>query len=269
MGGTLRALDLIDYPLYMVAMNALPPTPAVWDATATRLGRRVASSHRRERAVVARVAASPAARRDVAARLGAHRPRRRRLRPAHLPGVPHRRLGRRLPQQHVPHVAHARARGCSPDRGCTRRRPPHLPVRTSTTTSRSCASSTSTCAVASPCTSTSPTCSSASRRRPSPTCCRWTARGCEVDEWPRRTPSTSCCSTGTGHGVDVLPVRGDVGIAGWNSCAGGLPWGQSLDQRHDNAMSIVHDFPITAVHDPGNGEVRLQVRSSAPVGHVR
>jgi len=30
MGGVLRALDLIDYPLYMVAMNALPPVPAVW-----------------------------------------------------------------------------------------------------------------------------------------------------------------------------------------------------------------------------------------------
>ena len=29
-GGVLRALDLIDYPLYMVAMNALPPVPAVF-----------------------------------------------------------------------------------------------------------------------------------------------------------------------------------------------------------------------------------------------
>ena len=33
-GGVLRALDLIDYPLYMVAMNALPPVPAVWGAGA-------------------------------------------------------------------------------------------------------------------------------------------------------------------------------------------------------------------------------------------
>ena len=29
-GGVLRALDLIDYPLYMIAMNALPPVPAVF-----------------------------------------------------------------------------------------------------------------------------------------------------------------------------------------------------------------------------------------------
>ena len=29
-GGVLRAVDLIDYVLYMVAMNALPPVPALW-----------------------------------------------------------------------------------------------------------------------------------------------------------------------------------------------------------------------------------------------
>jgi predicted acyl esterase len=28
-GGVLRAIDLIDYPLYMIAMNALPPVPAI------------------------------------------------------------------------------------------------------------------------------------------------------------------------------------------------------------------------------------------------
>jgi predicted acyl esterase len=30
MGGALRLLDQVDYPLYMVAMNALPPVPAVF-----------------------------------------------------------------------------------------------------------------------------------------------------------------------------------------------------------------------------------------------
>jgi putative CocE/NonD family hydrolase len=30
MGGALRLLDLVDYPLYMVAMNALPPVPALF-----------------------------------------------------------------------------------------------------------------------------------------------------------------------------------------------------------------------------------------------
>ena len=30
MGGALRAIDLVDYCHYMIAMNALPPVPAVW-----------------------------------------------------------------------------------------------------------------------------------------------------------------------------------------------------------------------------------------------
>ena len=47
-GGVLRAIDLIDYPLYMVAMNALPPVPAVFG---DGLARRVATprSTRRRR----------------------------------------------------------------------------------------------------------------------------------------------------------------------------------------------------------------------------
>ena len=66
-----------------------------------------------------------------------------------------------------------------------------------------------------------------------------------------------------------LQVRGDVGSAAWNSCGGGLPWGQPLDQRLDNALSLTFDWPIdesTAVL--GNGEVALRVASSATVGHV-
>ena len=49
-GGVLRALDLIDYPLYMVAMNALPPVPAVWadgDETTGPTSGCAASSRRR------------------------------------------------------------------------------------------------------------------------------------------------------------------------------------------------------------------------------
>ncbi|HQY84338.1 MAG: CocE/NonD family hydrolase [Ilumatobacteraceae bacterium] len=69
--------------------------------------------------------------------------------------------------------------------------------------------------------------------------------------------------------VDVLAVRGDVGVTAWNSCAGGLPWGQPLDQRSDNAHSITYDW-VHAVESMmmGNGEVALRVRSSASVGHV-
>ena len=63
--------------------------------------------------------------------------------------------------------------------------------------------------------------------------------------------------------------RGDVGVAAWNSCGGGLPWGQPLDQREDNARSIVCDWPTEAtVEMLGNGQVSLRVRSDRTYGHI-
>ena len=123
MGGTLRALDLIDYPLYMVAMNASPPTPAVWgDDWVDEWRRRIDQ----QRAVVARMVAPPAARRDVAPGVGAPRPRRQGLRALHVPRDAGRRMGRRLPKQHVPHFAararHASAGGAVGAQGADQRR---------------------------------------------------------------------------------------------------------------------------------------------------
>jgi len=37
-------------------------------------------------------------------------------------------------------------------------------------------------------------------------------------------------------------VKPDVGTAAWISCAGHLPWGQPLDQRHDDADSLTWDL---------------------------
>ena len=42
--------------------------------------------------------------------------------------------------------------------------------------------------------------------------------------------------------VDVLEVRGDVGVTASISCAGLLPFGQPFDQRPDEAYSLVYDF---------------------------
>ncbi|HAP78549.1 MAG TPA: hypothetical protein DCR14_21010, partial [Acidimicrobiaceae bacterium] len=67
----------------------------------------------------------------------------------------------------------------------------------------------------------------------------------------------------------VHHVRGDVGMMAWNSCAGGLPWGQPLDQRRDNAYSLCLDTPVDDEHEmAGNPVVRMRVRSSASFGHV-
>ncbi len=86
------------------------------------------------------------------------------------------------------------------------------------------------------------------------------------DEWP--LPE--------GSQVDVYfraggahHVRGDVGLMAWNSCAGSLPWGQPLDQRRDNADSLCLDAPVDDEHEmAGNPVARMRVRSSAPCGHV-
>ena len=64
-GGAMKALDTLDYPAYMVAMNALPPVPS-------RLRRGVArgmgASRRRQRALGVHVARAPAPRRLLARR---------------------------------------------------------------------------------------------------------------------------------------------------------------------------------------------------------
>ncbi len=75
------------------------------------------------------------------------------------------------------------------------------------------------------------------------------------------------------HGVESLRVESDVGIAAWNSCGGGLPWGQPLDQRLDNARSLVHDWPIDRFTDGpldllGQVSVQLQVASDRAFGHL-
>jgi hypothetical protein len=69
--------------------------------------------------------------------------------------------------------------------------------------------------------------------------------------------------------IDDLQVRGDVGVAAWISCAGGLPWGQPLDQRADDTWSLTYDWPV-AEHAElvGNASVSLRVRSTGPVAHV-
>ncbi len=73
-----------------------------------------------------------------------------------------------------------------------------------------------------------------------------------------------------GDGPDVLEVRGDVGWTGWISCAGHLPWGQPDDQRPDEAYSLVYDWgPLDAeLEILGNPILEVTVRSTAPVAYL-
>jgi predicted acyl esterase len=79
-------------------------------------------------------------------------------------------------------------------------------------------------------------------------------------ETPGRLPS----------GVDELEVRGDVGWTAWISCAGSLPYGQPIDQRPDEAFSLVYEWPALADELEVLGHPRLQVtvRSSAPIAYL-
>ncbi len=90
----------------------------------------------------------------------------------------------------------------------------------------------------------------------------------DIDTWPPKGLRIAEYRP-FGTAVKTLVVGGDVGVAAWNSCGGGLPWGQPLDQRDDNARSIVCDWPIdTNAELIGNAGVALRVRSDQVYGHV-
>jgi hypothetical protein len=60
-------------------------------------------------------------------------------------------------------------------------------------------------------------------------------------------------------------VKPDVGVAAWISCAGHLPWGQPLDQRHDDADSLTWELDPDGLEIAGHPRVSLSLTSSAPV----
>ncbi len=63
-------------------------------------------------------------------------------------------------------------------------------------------------------------------------------------------------------------VKPDVGTAAWISCAGHLPWGQPLDQRHDDADSLTWDLDPEGLEIAGNPRVIVSLTSSAPVATI-
>jgi putative CocE/NonD family hydrolase len=74
----------------------------------------------------------------------------------------------------------------------------------------------------------------------------------------------------SGEGPDVLRVRGDVGTTAWISCAGGMPWGQSGDQRPDEALSLTYTWePLDQAREIlGHPVLRTRIRSDHPVAFL-
>ncbi len=275
MGGARRLLDIIDYPTYMVAMNALPPVPAVFG---DGLARRVAASARRPRTLAAALDRGADDSAVLAARLAAAR-----LRRDHRRHHDRRRLGGRLPQQHLPDVRrperrrhpgaadrravephvgrHRAARPAHRPRGRDgplvrplaarrrhrhrrqRRRPPAASRRSSTSDAR--------------------------RRRThrSRTRSSSPAPGTAETTWP--SPRLSTVEHRLAGGLVAHRLRPDTGTAAWNSCAGTLPYGQPTDQRFDDAASLTWDVVVTEPTELlGHAVLALRVAADRPVASV-
>jgi predicted acyl esterase len=69
---------------------------------------------------------------------------------------------------------------------------------------------------------------------------------------------------------DTLPVRGDVGPTASISCAGHLPFGQPDDQRPDDALSLLYEWAVgdEALEILGYPRLDVVARSSAPVAFL-
>jgi hypothetical protein len=68
---------------------------------------------------------------------------------------------------------------------------------------------------------------------------------------------------------DRLEVRPDVGSSAWISCAGHLPFGQPGDQRADDAWSLTYDWALAGELELlGHPRLAVRVGASAPVAFL-
>ena len=82
-----------------------------------------------------------------------------------------------------------------------------------------------------------------------------------AEEWPSPRSGTRELTL---LGRRAYPVVPDVGTSAWISCAGHLPYGQPLDQRHDDADSLTWDFDAVGVELAGHPLLRLTIAADAP-----
>jgi uncharacterized protein len=85
--------------------------------------------------------------------------------------------------------------------------------------------------------------------------------------WPPQRATELALPLGSGR--DRLEVRPDVGAAAWIDCAGHLPFGQPDDQRVDDAWSLTFDWPLEAELEVlGHPRLRVRVAASTPVAFL-
>ena len=88
--------------------------------------------------------------------------------------------------------------------------------------------------------------------------------------WPLERARIQVSVPDPTEGADELAIRGDVGASAWISCAGRLPWGQPTDQREDDALSLVYEWgPLDAeLEILGYPTLSVTVASSVPVAYL-
>jgi predicted acyl esterase len=261
MGGLLKALDLVDYPIYMVAMNALPPVPALAGANWREAWRE-------------RIAATEpwilrwlTEQRDGAYwRQGSVRPEYdkigipvmlvggwadgyrnntfRTIEALAAAGVPHRLLmgpwshaatNTALPGPRidlVPEMVRWWDRWLrGNDNGIDREPPVTVFARRS-----------------------SP---------PEPDLREVAGEWRNEPGWPLDRVTDDIRSLGDGQLTHaVIP---DTGAAAWISCAGHLPWGQPWDQRHEDTQSMTWDWPADDLELLGHATLAARISVDVPV----
>jgi hypothetical protein len=269
-GGSLRALDLVDYPTYMIAANALPPVPAVYgdgwrdewrrrvDGTEPWILRWLAeqtdSSYWRKGSL--REGTRPpesdqgydrieAATMLVAGwadgyRNNTFRTFERLTCPKRLLAGPwsHMSTASSLPGPHIDLVPELIAwfghhlRG--DDNGVDTAPPIQVYVRDSV--------------------------------EPEPDLAEHPGEWWALPSWP--PPEHAMASFRVdGERALLVPEAHDVGEAAWNSCAASLPWGQPTDQRADEARSLLLRWPAPAegIDVLGHPRLHLRARCDRPV----
>ncbi|MEU9015309.1 CocE/NonD family hydrolase [Streptomyces sp. NPDC048479] len=269
MGGALRLIDLVDYPAYMSALNALPPVPALagahwrekWQERLENTEPWLLSwlEHQRHGPFWQRGSVRPHYDRIACPTMivagwadGYRNNSFRTVRGLAEAGTPYRLVigpwshmatDSSLPGPHsdlVPEMARWFDRWLrGTDNGIDREPPIMLFTRRST--------------------------------RPEPDLAQIRGAWRAEPQWPpeRGTEPVLALS-----GEDrVLTVRPSVGTAAWNDCAGSLPWGQPTDQRYDDADSLTWEWGTGELADGpveilGHPRARLSLTSTAPVAYV-
>ena len=105
--------------------------------------------------------------------------------------------------------------------------------------------------------------------RPAPDLPEMRGRWRSETTWPAERLSARVLKP-EGGALDEVVARGDVGVAAWISCAGKPPWGLPDDQREDDARSLTYDWkPLDdELEVLGHPRVRLVVSSPHPVAFL-